>query len=521
MRTKLGRVALAVGLIAGTVAIARVGLSGQEPRTGQPARPQGQINTMPAMPELEWPTPEAGKAYASIDGKRMKGHVEELAAISRKYRDAGHQWWGRLVGASSGVETQQWAEAHLRQAGLEVKVEPYDLAPQVLPKSWSVNVSGAGKSLNLTSAHPWISFVRSAPSPQGDLQLDTVWVGLGMASDFMGKDVKDKAVFIYSIPTPSSLIQSQGWMGGTERAQKGGAKAIFIVLAIPGNMSHVSHLGGVSNDSKLPIFTVGLKDGEAVESLHAAIASGQKLTTNIKWDTETLPAKTAANVVGVLPGTTDENIIMIAHTDGYFEGANDDGAGTAALVGTAEYFAKIPKQQRRRNMYFIATPDHHGGDAGGRWIHDKMQPVLAKTAVILNAEHVAVFEPVWDRPWATPGAPTLIRTNQIGASWWGVNGSDRLVEIIRSGFALFGVPTQINEGGSAGELRAVQFDAPSFYLHNKGIYYHASADTVDVIPATGLRTAVQAFAKIFDDVNKHELKDLRPATSTSTAQPRQ
>jgi len=42
------------------------------------------------------------------------------------------------------------------------------------------------------------------------------------------------------------------------------------------------------------------------------------------------------------------------------------------------------------------------------------------------------------------------------------------------------------------------------------------------VPATGLRTAVQAFAKIFDDVNKVDLKDLQPppvaTTTTASAQ---
>lgn len=75
--------------------------------------------------------------------------------------------------------------------------------------------------------------------------------------------------------------------------------------------------------------------------------------------------------------------------------------------------------------------------------------------------------------------------------------------------ALFGVPTHVEQGGSAGQLRPVQWDAPSFYLHNKGVYYHASADTPDIVPAEGLRTATQAFARIFDEVNRVELKALR------------
>jgi hypothetical protein len=483
---------------------------------GQEQARRGQISAIPAAEELSWPLPASAEAYKTIDGGQLKGYVEELAAIARKSRDAGNQYWGRIVGTPSSDETQQWVAAKFRKAGLDVRVAEYPLQPQAFPRSWEVNVAGGGKTLKLSSASPIITFSRYMPSAKGELDIETVWVGLGMASDFIGKDVRGKAVFIYSIPTPGSLIQSAGWMGAVKRAQDGGAAAIMVVLALPGNMSYVSHMQGLSNEPKVPVFTIGLDDGEAVESLHAATARGAALRTRVRWNVETVSGLKAANIIGVLPGSTDENIMVIAHTDGFFEGANDDAAGTATLVGLAEYFARRPREQRRRTMYFVASPDHHGGDLGGRWLHDNMQDVFAKTAVIANAEHVAVMDAVWDRPWGSTGRPELIRTNQLAPSWWGVHGSDRLARIVGDGFALFGVPTHVEPGGSSGELRAVQWDAPSFYLHNKGVYYHASTDTVDVVPATGLRTATQAFAKIFDEVNRFDLKELRPETSNST-----
>ena len=94
-------------------------------------------------------------------------------------------------------------------------------------------------------------------------------------------------------------------------------------------------------------------------------------------------------------------------------------------------------------MYFIAAPDHHGGDGGGHRVHDTMQDVLAKTAVILNPEHVALAEPIWDRVYGTRDRPELIKTNQLGPSWWGVYGSERLAQIVKESFAIFGVPTQV------------------------------------------------------------------------------
>ena len=103
---------------------------------------------------------------------------------------------------------------------------------------------------------------------------------------------------------------------------------------------------------------------------------------------------------------------------------------------------------------------------------------------------------------------------RLGPSWWGVYGSELLAHIVRDDYAIFGIPTQTAGGGSAGQLARIQFDAPSFYLHNKGVFYHSDADVPAIVPADGLRTAVQAFVKIFNDVNKVNLKDLQPPPSS-------
>ena len=474
---------------------------------------KGQIAQVPASP-LIWQLPaNVDKSYGTIDGHKLKGYVEEQAAISRKYRDAGNQWWGRIAGMASGADEQAWVEQKFKDIGVPTETKPITMAPQDLPESWDVTVAANGKTLNLSSAHPIIDFPTYMPSAEGDEELDSVWVGLGQASDFIGKEVSGKAVYIYSIPTPSTLIQSASWMGSVARAQRAGAKAVIIDVAIPGNMHYVSHMNGTLRDFKAAVFTIGDQDGTNVEALNAAV-NGTGVKTHVRWKVDHYEALKEGIVIGKLPGMTDENIVMIAHTDGYFEGATDDGAGVAALLGTAEYFAKLPKEQRRRTMYFIATPDHHGGDNGGKWMLENLQPVFAKTAVLVNAEHVAAMNAVWDRPWGTSVEPGLIATNGSGPSWWGVYGSDLLARTVRDDYAAFGVPTQVNEGGSPGELARIQFQAPSFYLHNKGVYYHADADSPAIVPEDSLRNAVQAFCKIFNDINKVDMKDLKPPASS-------
>src|SRR5579863_1162194 len=225
----------------------------------RPAK-KGKISEVPAQP-LIWQTPpDVDKSYDAIDGKRLHAYVNELAAISLKYKDAGNQWWGRISGMASGAETQNWAKEKFKEIG--VPAETVTIAdPQDIPKSWAISVSANGKTLDLVSSNPFIDFARYMPSAQADEELDTVWVGLGQEADFIGKDVRGKAVFIYSIPTPSILVQSAQWMQSLVRAQRAGAKAIIIDIAIPGNMRYVTHMEGTLREFKVPIFTIGDQDG--------------------------------------------------------------------------------------------------------------------------------------------------------------------------------------------------------------------------------------------------------------------
>ena len=55
---------------------------------------------------------------------------------------------------------------------------------------------------------------------------------------------------------------------------------------------------------------------------------------------------------------------ITAHKDGWFEGAGDNGGGVASMLGLAEYFAKIPKEKRRRTIIFIGLDGHHNGPDG-------------------------------------------------------------------------------------------------------------------------------------------------------------
>ena len=137
----------------------------------------------------------------------MKRLVAEQTAIARRYRDAGHQYWGRIIGTDADHETASWMAAQLRRAGADVRLERLDLPPQWVPRSWEAAVSRPGEVVTLASASPTYA---SPGTPSEGIDVELIDVGLGMKTDFRGRDVRDKAVIIHAIPRPGiiSLMRS-------------------------------------------------------------------------------------------------------------------------------------------------------------------------------------------------------------------------------------------------------------------------------------------------------------------------
>ncbi len=169
----------------------------------------------------------------------------DLAQIALRYRDAGHpQFWGRLIGTSSELETDQWLAGKFKALGLsDVRVQQLDLPPQWMPQSWSVSMSGAGNSIRLTSAQP-AYYANGLPA--GGLELDAVYAGLGTEADFMGKDVRGKAVFVYGMLG----LPDEGAERAVKRADAKGAAVVFAVSTLPGNM----HYEAYPSSTKAPCF---------------------------------------------------------------------------------------------------------------------------------------------------------------------------------------------------------------------------------------------------------------------------
>ncbi len=430
-----------------------------------------------APKNLRWPLPPQEQAYKSIDGDRLMTHVEDIVALTRQNREPGSQQWGRLTGSPTDTKMRQWVMARFKDIGVaNVSEDPFDLVEaQYFPRSWEI-VAGTGSTrVTLTSAYP---FRGSISTPKDGLELEPVWLGLGTPADFAGRSVRGKVAIVYSQPLQSAHDHSALEFGALDRARDAGAAAIVMVLGIPGNFQHVRYL---RSPEKIPYFMVGMKDGMALREL---IEQDQAAKVRISLTADMVPGLKSGTVWGVLPGTTDEEILITAHRDGFFEAAGDNASGVAVMLGLAEYFAKVPQAERRRGLRFMASVGHHHiGPNDVAKLNENAQ-IKSKLVLALNPEHTG-----WTETY-TYGLDNRKATGVTPLRWY-LRGSDRLRAIMFDAYNTFGVKTLQEPGpggaGDTGRLSGIALVS----LIQSPIFFHSNYDTPDVVSA-GNMEAVRA-----------------------------
>jgi len=458
----------------------------------QPARQVSPVHLRDK--EIGWKLAPSDQAYSSIDAKRLMQYVEDLTAMARRYRDDGHpQFWGRIIGTQADSENAEWMLAKFRQLGLsDVHEQYFDLPPQWMPQAWNATASINGKTLSLDTAQP--TYLSKA-TPAGGLDVEAVYAGMGSEADItLARDVKGKAVFFYSTDTGSRHIGISE--NAIKRLADRGAAAIFVILGVPGNERTQFY----PVNCPVPSFSLGQKDGLAMRDMIAQ-ASGEPVHVKIRLDVSFVPNLKSGTVWGTLAGTSDENVMVVAHRDGWFEGANDNATGVATLIGIAEYFAKIPKDQRRRTITFLGTTGHHNNSAeSGAWLLQHPE-VFAKTALLFNCEHTGLKQTGMGVSQLS-NAPAIYR--------WYAGDSPKLLAIANNAMNAFGVPTFPESSTSPpGEIGRYYHYAPSVEIINTGYVWHSDHETAETISTTGMAAVTRAYAKIIADTDSVPMKELR------------
>lgn len=97
----------------------------------------------------------------------------------------------------------------------------------------------------------------------------------------------------------------------------------------------------------------------------------------------------AYNVVAVLPGASELEIVLSSHTDG--TNSIEDN-GPAAILGIMRYFTRIPQAQRKRSLRVVFSGGHFGGGGLGHYIEEHHDELQEKVLAAIEIEHVGARE---------------------------------------------------------------------------------------------------------------------------------
>ena len=173
-----------------------------------------------------------------------------------------------------------------------------------------------------------------------------------------------------------------------EAALAKGAAAVVIIMDVSSDMI-ADNFSPHARPYKppLPALFVGQDSGDEIRRL-AKRGARARLTLHARWNASSVPSLTA-----ILPGESDELMIIDTHTDGQnFIEEN----GCMTMLQLARHFASLPKHERlRRTLVFVAWPGHMSGQLPQCAGWCRAHPDLVKrAAAAFTIEHLGA--PEWE-----------------------------------------------------------------------------------------------------------------------------
>jgi len=331
-----------------------------------------------------------------------------------------------LEGRETGERGQKMAAAyireHFRSLGLDAPVPSAGGLTYYQPVKLYSSVPG--ETYLTTGGNTYANFedvihFGSAASVEKD-GIEVVFAGNGSAEAVEDLDVTGKAV----------MIKAEGmrtWREAANRLQEKGAALLLInaaddaeAFASMTNQFKGYLSGGRLTLSKPEPSSEGGNDvffispAVSAEILNvkpeelAGVFSGEvkkvkpgKIGYKISTDTRLVETE---NVLGYLEGTDkkDEVIVLTAHYDHVgvndgkvYNGADDDGSGTTAIMEIAEAFVKAKAEGNgpRRSMLFMLVTGEEKGLLGSAYYAENPIYPLANTVANLNIDMIGRIDP--------------------------------------------------------------------------------------------------------------------------------
>jgi Zn-dependent M28 family amino/carboxypeptidase len=350
----------------------------------------------------------AAQTSSHFDGHAWWDYIKVIADDKMEGRDTG----SRGERAAEEYAVEQMKKTGLEPAGTNGFYQPVRfVSRQIDEKACSLNLVHDGKRESLLLGDDALITTRIIPAPE--VKAPLVFVGYGLKvpeknyDDFAGVDVKGKIVVIFSgsssdIPGPLAA-HYQTLLERWKVLRAAGAVGI-VSLINPASMD--IPWSRISLNRTHPSMDLDYPEFNETEGAQLYVivnpASGEKFfagsghtfaeIAELGKDRKPLPhfplavsleAKTkvetqkveSANLVGKLigsdPALKNEYVVLSAHIDhvgigapingdNIYNGAMDDGSGSALLMDEAAAFKKTPEKLRRSILFVFVTAEEKG-----------------------------------------------------------------------------------------------------------------------------------------------------------------
>ncbi len=469
-----------------------------------------------------------------LAGSALKADVRTIVGFSLESKASGDYLWGRVSGTPAYYKTAAWAVDQLKAAGLkDAHLEDFT-ATLSIPTAGEARILGdsaygeGSGDIVLQSA-----MVGGRGPVNGSVTAPMIYVGHATAADLLGRDVKGKIAVLHTTPNPG--MYSADEIGRPAELIKAGAVGVIEILDQVGNMqSYDADRHGCGTSLCL---TVGGADGYFLENmLGKAGLAGKTVSAKLSSTATTQTGLKTANGVATIPGKSKRTIIINAHADAWFVGADDNAGGLATAIALARYFAKQPKPEH--TLVFVVSAGHHTPGLGipdFRLRHET--DYVAPADLIINLEHVADSGMVRSSTTTHEnfGRPMVATTTEWPKAVAVSNRAPLLVDVWRQGATCFGLAIQrvvdrsppgelgsylniermanaLNPRGSAAYsgLKNVT-DVPLTQMIAAGPLYHTTGEAVDSVPDEGLERAARFHAYLIQAADKATSEQLRGA----------
>lgn len=456
--------------------------------------------------------------------KQERNPLSGQALMADVHTITGFGW--RRNGSAAAELTASFFRKQFELNGLDTTVEswPFNL---YYPQEWSLTahpVSGTADDV------PWqansIPIWYSAP---GTVRGEAVYIDARSGNpDLAGFDIDGKVLLVdvsyvgnFSA-TDGSPVRDAGLYAA---AVSRGAVGYVRRAGAPGNAVMLMHFAQNFSTHKesarlgaIPAFTVGQADFDRLaDAAKAGLEVGlSNVLTEVPKGEELVvtggslgPGKhrlraIVDDVVGVLPGLTDEVLIVAAHYDSTFDGAVDNATGNAVLLGLMRHYAALPVAKRAKTMVFLASGAHDTGDFDVYHFVEKHQDdILPRTVAFNWLDHMAAG--------VDQAAPGNTVVHGVIATENGLLRSH-----IAEHMAAFGVPIEpvIGPASTIGHLPPY---VPSYNVTLAPSWYHSPEDTAEKVPREALATMAAAQLSLLDTLMSTQGSDLRAANHPATA----